>query len=89
MRGSIFGGLLSVVLLAGCGGVEADVDAKDVTQQEQAVVSCAPGYGEYPQWDCHYRGCGSRDLDVLSLYCCNESGCYNAGEMSRACGACR
>ena len=90
MRRSIFGGLLAAALLAvGCGGVEADLDAQDVSQQEQGVLSCAAGYVEAAQWDCHYRGCGARDLDVLSLYCCNASGCYNAGEMARACGACR
>jgi hypothetical protein len=71
MRG-LAGAVMAIGLLVGCGGVEADMDSSTLNHQEQAAYpSCPEGYEEFQQWDCQYRGCGTRDRDVLNLYCCS------------------
>jgi hypothetical protein len=81
MRGLL--GAIAVGLLAGCGGVDADVDAETLNQQEQAQEiepKCPTGQTEFYEWHCE-RACSLRG-NVAHLWCSptsNPSDAYYVG----------
>lgn len=87
--------LLTVVgatlLMAACGGIEAEETSAELGQTEQglstAAATCPTGYSQFSYWDCS-QVCGNRWGNYLVTYCTNGTDTFLLSTGSVRCGAC-